>query len=596
MRVRFASVVLGSTVTLGLVLAPARAHAEPPVESADDEAGLTEDPMPPPGYVPGHQERIGLGLSPHAPGQVSVLPSGIMPSFGAPLRPADGAKFDFHGHVQAGARAGFNSRKSSPEHSSLAIHGDPIVPRGNVFENPNTVPYTWAELRFNYSTPAVTATVSLGAWAQSESMTASGSFMPNAQLWVRDAFLSYTPLELGPIKLNANVGVFEDRYGWMEQYSSGAYGAPLIASIFGVGETLQATLPLGSEFSIQLEHGIKTDMGRPPPDISTRAENNWAKPWEGHTFVNHFHAGFAYRNLVNPAFHYITAFSRDDQGDSVAMGNMRAGYQSFEGGTPPALASLDHADASMRIMAADVRFLMQRFGHLYLGVSHTEVEHVRTLNNVIQIQNSGGGRDLMDRYFGRNNDQGNGSLLLAGGQYQVSLGELLRYPDEYWGEGPDLKLSIFGMFAHITSDDPARDGEDKYKFGLEGTYTFLPWLAFGARVDHAVPYLHGPKAKEYAEKPRDPLCHPDGAVGENGAGRYRCFLYKDQNDNTFSVLTGKLVFRSDWTAREALTVQYSRYLYRSNFHLITLNSGGQVSNQTDSPDKDLFAVYGTLWW
>jgi hypothetical protein len=56
------------------------------------------------------------------------------------------------------------------------------------------------------------------------------------------------------------------------------------------------------------------------------------------------------------------------------------------------------------------------------------------------------------------------------------------------------------------------------------------------------------------------------------------------------------VFRSDWTAREALTVQYSRFFYRPNFHLVTLNSGGQVSNQTDQPDRDLLAVYGTLWW
>jgi len=588
--------------------APARAHAEPPPSPTDDgSAGLAEEPMPPPGYVPGHQTQIGLGLSPHVPDEVSILPSGIMPSFGAPLRPADGGRFEFHGYVQAGGRAGFNSRRgATSDQSSIVVHGDPVVPRGNVFENTNNVPYTWSELRFSYVTPVVTSTVTLGAWQLGQAMQASGSFVPNAQLWVRDAFVAYQPRKLGPVALNVKVGVYEDRYGWMEQYSSGAYGAPLVASIYGVGETIQAELALGAALTLELEQGIKGQLARTPPDVGTRAENNWAKPWEGNTLVNHLHVGLDYKGIVNPAFHYVQAFARDDQGDGVALGNLRANYENFDGGTPPANDALDHADGSLRILAADSRFRMRRFGYLYVGVSSTSVDHVRTLNNVVQIQNAGGGRDLMDRYFGRNNANGRGSLLLAGAEYQVSLGELLRYPDEFWGEGPDLKLSVFGMVAHVTSDDPARDGQDSYKLGVEGTYSFLPWLAASGRIDHSVPYAHRPEAKAYAAPPgsvpgvpdsADPLCYASGAIAPGtGAGNYRCYLYAGQTDNTFSVFTAKLIFRSEWSAREALTLQYSRYVYGSHFHLITLNSGGQVSNQTDHPDQDLFAIYGTLWW
>lgn len=596
MNERSRSTLCAANAAFALVLAAARVHAEPPAANASDAANLGEEPMPPPGYVPGHQTQVGLGLSPHVPDEVSILPSGIMPAFGAPLRPAEGGKFEFHGYVQAGGRAGFNSRHATAEHSSLVLHGDPSVPRGNVFENTNNVPYTWSELRFSYATPTVTSTVTLGAWELGESMQAAGSFIPNAQLWVRDAFVAYQPRKLDPVTLNVKVGVYEDRYGWMEQYSSGAYGAPLIASIYGAGETIQADLALGSSLTLKLEQGIKSDIYRTPPDVGTRAENNWAKPWEGQTFVNHFHAGLDYKGIVYPALHFIQAFARDDQGDDVALGNLRAGYEDFHAGTPPVNPALDHADGSLRILAADSRFQLRRFGYFYAGVSSTTVEHVRSLNNVVQIQNAGGGRDLMDRYFGRNNPNGDGSLLLAGAEYQVSLGELLRYPDEFWGEGPDLKLSVFGMFAHVKSDDPARDGQDSYKFGVEGTYSFLPWLAASGRADHSVPYAHPPQAKPYAAAPQDPLCYPDGAVGMSGAGNYRCYLYEGQHDNTFSVLTAKLIFRSNWTAREALTVQYSRYFYGSRFHLITLNSGGQVSNQTDHPDQDLLAVYGTLWW
>jgi hypothetical protein len=452
----------------------------------------------------------------------------------------------------------------------VVLHGDPVVPRGNVFENTNTVPYTWAELRFSYSTANVSANVSIGAWSLSEAMQASGSFMPNAQYWIRNAFLTYEPKGLGRVKLRLNVGVFEDTYGAMAEYSTGQYGAPLIATIGGVGENISAKVPLAPGFELELEQGIKSNLDRPHVDIPTGPSTNWPKPWEGQTFATHAHVGLNYRDTIRPALHWISAASLDDSGDLVPLGSFRAGFQDYEygSGPPRQYPELDHADGSLRILAADLRLSLKRFGHLYVGVSHAQAEHIRSVMGVVQVLNAGGGRDLMDRYFGRNNDRGRGSLLLAGGEYTISLGELLRYPGEFWGEGPDLRLSIFGMYAHITSDDPARDGEDKYKFGAEGVYSMLPWLAGALRIDRAVPY----------------------------AKRLREAIYPGQNDNSYSVLTLKAVFRSDWMAREALTLQYSKYFYRSRFHLVSLNAGGQIATQSDEPDQHLLALYGTLWW
>jgi hypothetical protein len=563
---------LGAPALAGAQSAP---ESDEELDPDEDLAGLDEKPkMPPPGYVPGHRERAGLGLSPHAPGQQSILPGGVMPAFGAPLEPRDGAKFDFSGYLQAGMRAGWNTRSRRAPHQFRTVwHGDPVVPRGNVFENTNNVPYSWAELRFSYSLPGVTSTVSIGAWEFSETMKAAGSFMPNAQLWVRDAYLTYRPRGLDPVNLSWKVGVYEDRYGAMAQYSTGQYGAPLIATISGVGETLSVSIPLGDSLALELEHGIKAYLERVPPDVQSGPPNNWPKPWEGQTYVNHGHVGLNIeKGVAVPALHFIDAVARDDQGDRVSLGGLRAGRHLFEVGVtePDELENpaLDHADGSLRILAADTRFNLKRFGYLVFGVSHTSAEHIRSVSGVVQVQNAGGGRDLMDRYFGRNNDQGRGTLLLAGAEYNLSLGELLRYPDEFYGEGPDLKLSIFGLYGHITADDPARDGEDKYKFGAEGVYTPLPWLGAALRVDRAVPYAH---------RPRQPL-------------------YPNQNDNTFSVLTLKAILRSDWQARETLTLQYSRFFYRPDFHLVTLNAGGQVSNQTDQPDQNLFAIFGTLWW
>ncbi len=544
-------------------MVPDRAQAQAATPAATDHDD-DEDAMPPPGYLPAHRERAALGLSPHAPGQQSALPGGITPPFAAPLRPVDGAKFDFAGSLQVGGRASFGSRANpTPDQSSTTWHGDPLVPRGNVFENTNTVPYTWAELRFSYSIPSVTATTSLAAWSLSESQQAAGAAMPNSQLWIRNAFLTYVPSRLDPVKLSANVGVFEDRYGAMGQYSNGAYGAPLIGAIGGAGETISVALPLVGKVSFKLEQGFKSNLAHAPVGVPAGPANNWPKPWEGQTFVTHEHVGLDFDGVAQGTFHYISAFAHDDQADQADLGSLRAGYQA---GTD--LPALSHADGSLRILAADLRLALRRFGYAYAGVSRTSVDHVRTVSGVVQVLNAGGGRDLMDRYFGRNNDEGRGSLLLVGGQYDVSLGELLRYPGEFWGDGPDVRLSVFGMYAHVTSDDPARDGEDEYKFGGEGTYSPLSWLALAGRIDRAVPY---------ANRPRVPL-------------------YPNQNDNSFSVFTGKIILRSDWQAREALVLQYSRFVYRPDFHLVTLNAGGQVSSVTGAPDDNLIAVYGTLWW
>ena len=545
------------------VLLPARAHAQamPPPASADD----ADDAMPPPGYVPAHREpTVGLGLSPHVPDQASALPGGMTPVIGAPRRPSDGAKFSFQGSLQVGVRESFGSRSNpTKDQSSTTWHGDPLVPRGNVFENTNTVPYTWAELRFSYSTPTVTANTSLAAWSLTESQQSSGAVQPNSQLWIRNAFLTYVPTRLDPVKLSANVGVYEDRYGGMGQYDNGAYGAPVIASIQGVGETLSVAVPLLGSTRLKVEQGFKSNLARVPVGAPAGPANNWPKPWEGQTFVNHLHVGVDFNGLAEGTLHYISAFARDDQSDQTDLGSFRAGYQNGSD-----LPVQSHGDGSLRILAADLRLTLRRFGFVYAGVSNTSVDHVRTVSGVVQILNAGGGRDLMDRYFGRNNDAGRGTLTLAGVQYGVGLGELLRYPGEFWGEGPDLRVSVFGMFAHVTSDDPARDGEDEYKFGAEGTYSVLSWLALGGRVDRAVPYANRPKVP----------------------------LYSNQNDNSFTVLTGKVVLRSDWQAREALVIQYSHFAYRPDFHLVTLNAGGQVSSVTGAPDENLIALYGTLWW
>ena len=110
------------SVVATIVLFAPTALAEP---NADSTVSDDEEKMPPTGYLPGHVEREGIGLSPHVPGMQSALPGGLTPSVGAPLRPDEGTKFDFHGYLQAGGRvvraeAGNVLRSTLPDAADLS--------------------------------------------------------------------------------------------------------------------------------------------------------------------------------------------------------------------------------------------------------------------------------------------------------------------------------------------------------------------------------------------------------------------------------------------------------------------------------------------
>ena len=52
------------------------------------------------------------------------------------------------------------------------------------------------------------------------------------------------------------------------------------------------------------------------------------------------------------------------------------------------------------------------------------------------------------------------------------------------GLSPDIVISLFGMATQVKSDDPDYDDVLKLKFGGEGGYSLLPWLATSLRLDH----------------------------------------------------------------------------------------------------------------
>lgn len=495
-------------------------------------------------YLPGYRRMPSVGLSPHAPQLQPAMPGALMPSFGAPVRD-HGWRFDFSGYLQAVLRASIGTRENAiPGQKKTTLHGDPVVPGGSYgwFDHSLTVPTPWTQLNFAYGNDTVRATAILGAWSVATADEAAGNRMPQAQVWFANAFLSYTP-QIDPLVLRINVGAFPDRYGAMAQWHEGAYGASLIGSIYGVGTTATLELPFEGGLTGRVEAGFKGELDKAPVGVVQNGSNEHARDEEGSTYAAHGHLGLTYKGLT-PTLHVIHSFSQDDRID--LPDDPRTEWD--ESGL--------RRDGSIDVLGADLRLDGQRFGYWYVGAQRTRGDEANSVSDLVKVLNAGSGKEFNEHFWGFVS-RGNGALTLLGTQYTVSLGRLLRHPMEFWGEGPDLSLSAFGIYGHADSDAPAFDDQDMLKYGAEGVYSFSKHVASSLRIDHVHPDLDAP-------------------------GR------------SFAVFSPKVIVRSGWVTRESLTLQYAYYALGDD---VRVEGDNRLVNITSSnPDRHLVALYGTIWW
>src|SRR6185295_9300837 len=114
-------------------------------------------------------------------------------------------------------------------------------------------------------------------------------------------------------------------------------------------------------------------------------------------------------------------------------------------------------DGSLTVLGAEAVVRGGRFGRFYLGVSRAALSHTESLAGLVQVLNTGSGYSFMERYLGPAS-HGTGRLFTLGSEYSISLGKLTRYPEDFWGEGTDVLLSVFGMYNQVASDDASYDG------------------------------------------------------------------------------------------------------------------------------------------
>jgi len=177
------------------------------------------------------------------------------------------------------------------------------------------------------------------------------------------------------------------------------------------------------------------------------------------------------------------------------------------------------------------------------------------LSRVVSVLNTRGGQGIIDNYLG---GQGNGKILVAGAQYDLSIGRLVSYPVPFTGDGPDLFVSLFGMAVKTDSED-AYHSRKMLKLGFEGTYSLLSWLAVSTRYDQV---------------------HPD----------------YDYRGYSFGVLSPRIILRTDWMATNSVVIQYSRWFYGNHTKVRVGMPPVEVGGDAVSPDNNVLSLSANMWW
>jgi len=496
-----------------------------------------------------------MGLEPGAP-QAGNMPGGVSP--GVESQSKDDWRFHFNGYFSMPLWMGFGTRCESDDsackdaledngQSNGTIHAPPLVPgeRGS-FGYTNVLPQPWTQLNFSYGTSEVTATVILAARTAS---SASGYFNPPDHIGIQDAFLT---LDLGSTETTqyrVHAGAFSSRYGTMGEYDEGQYATPIIARMDGAGILGSGRWELSDSLLLQAEGGMLGNIDKPVLGTNPEGWNGFADANTGSTFAGHGHVGLNISDKVNVGAHLIHSFASDDQ----------AGVQ-------------EQPDAKLTVIGADARLTLGAPGHLFLGFSNAKATDVGSLGSVVHYLDTDNGPDLIRNYLGTESE-GNGKITTLALQYDFSLAAAMLAPEEFSGNAPDLRASLFGMYSTVSQDGtvsrtpPAnRAGicsESCMKLGGELTYKPLAMLAVGARVDQVAQHM-----------------------GEGGGVTSR---------ESFTVISPRVILSSDWNSQDQITMQYSYYSYGSQ---VVARSPGYDPNDSTyvSPDAHTVSLNANMWW
>jgi hypothetical protein len=253
---------------------------------------------------------------------------------------------------------------------------------------------------------------------------------------------------------------------------------------------------------------------------------------QGTTIVHHAHLGLTFREKATLTGHYLTTWTDDAQ-------------------------AAGEKDGRITVYGVDLKFLTGLYGDGYFGYSHIDSHEILRLAQSLEFLHSYSGWSLRDNFF-KGSNTGNGSIDSILFQYTYSLATLLRHPEPFWGQGPDIVIGLYGTMSWVKNNERDEAGErllipkSKLKLGADVTYTMLSWLGASVRVDSVQP---------------------------------------DMKDNTqsFTVISPKLIIRTEFVTHEQVVLSYSGYFNKKNVSPAWPNAAYPC-------DEHVVAVIGSMWW
>jgi hypothetical protein len=562
--------------------APAAAPATTPAAPA---AAAT----PPPAEAPKSKKGgPSLSLSPETPqvGGLVVAPAEVAPV--VEEAPTSEWKFDVTGYFRAPLRMSWGPAHEPDTRANMAtgttvdpgtqLRTPPLVPDANYVDwrYTNSLVGPWTELNFHYGNDRVKATVQIASY----NLTDPGYRRLEANLGINQAFITMQYPEIGSENLHLTliVGGFTNRYGAAGRYDGGKYETYLFGRTHVAGETANLSYDM-DDFTFQIEEGFGGKL-EPIPFYgapgATGANANlpaW-EPYPGPlaqepTFVAHGHLGASYKKQVLVGLHFIDVFANGNE-LSTAYEAMPF-YSGLLPGSNTAAGGRSSADSKPQLLiwGGDIKWLTALFGDGYLGYSHVSATNAIYLADAIELLHSFGGWQLHDNFFGNpgGTQPVTGTIDSIEFQEVLDLGQVLRYPQAFWGDGPDLLLSIFGMFNHVNAPMNPGYSINKGKAGVELTYIPLPWLGTGFRYDLVRPDLNDANIT-------DPFRAP------------------------FSVFSPRIILRTAFVTHEQIMFQYSRYFYANTIAASIFPYNGQPGGVGPSAgaDKNAFTMAAIIWF
>ncbi len=494
--------------------------------------------------------------------------------------------FDYHGYLRAPFRVGIGSRTNRYCLDPNAPSTGAIVPTracnagevptteeqsGTTFHRP-LVPddqylnwqYSghqkgdWAEMFFTMGNDVVSGTLAIQGFQYTD-----GSWKNDtAQFGIGQGWVEFnSDLGYENIKFNAKAGSFWARYGMAGKYDAGEYDTYLFGRTHAMGAVSRVDIGLDDEYTLGLEGGF--GGRRPDPSIFNRAR---------FTMLGHAHASINWVDEVEFSAHFLHSFSQSEtpiMQEGATVDDPTGGNSRPNGSTTLLYAenTVDDTtpDGSLSVWGADARLDLDMAGYLYAGFSQIRAKTAFTVAPAIEVMHSFGGGEftggVIDNYlespFCANNgygDPGPGLPQNLSGTCSNGTGTINNFLLQYelslanfglFEGGQDLKMKVFGMLNLISTDDRAafeantvfydgpndpriddhtQDGTRKLKFGADFEYFALPWLSAGVRADRLQPHSKVP-------------------------------------EQSFTVVSPRLTFRSNFVTREAVSLIYTRYFY-----------------------------------